>query len=286
MDINVNLKVPALEKLLDYTASGLGSVAGVMLAPLKESRQAKAKRIAAKADADVLRIRAEAQAGARSLLVSEGSDLTGELDISETVNQRIKFQERKRQFNMRSVVHKAAAQLVDKTVENKDPDHDWTARFFNEVQDVSSEEMQILWAKVLAGEVERPESTSIRTLGILRNLDQLTASLFQRFCLRNVKMDGNVMIPEFGNKLDRASIERFNEFGLVSTAPDFVVVKNLGSEFSFKGMVFKGAGKLEIKGAQLTIAGAELCQVLGFVNSPEFLLEFKQWYQTSGCSVV
>ena len=49
----------------------------------------------------------------------------------------------------------AARQLGDKSVANSDPDHDWTARFFNGVQDVSSKEMQLLWAKVLAGEVER-----------------------------------------------------------------------------------------------------------------------------------
>ena len=32
VDVNVNLKVPALEKLVDYTASGIGAVAGPMLA--------------------------------------------------------------------------------------------------------------------------------------------------------------------------------------------------------------------------------------------------------------
>ena len=31
--MDVNIKVPALEKLLDYAASGIGSVAGPMLAP-------------------------------------------------------------------------------------------------------------------------------------------------------------------------------------------------------------------------------------------------------------
>ena len=31
--VDVNLKVPALEKLVDYAASGIGAVAGPMLAP-------------------------------------------------------------------------------------------------------------------------------------------------------------------------------------------------------------------------------------------------------------
>ena len=153
MDANLNVK--ALEKLLDYVASGIGSVAGSMLGPWRARREALAKQITAKGDADVLLIQAEAQAEARAILVSQDVDVTGELNIANTVNQRIQFQERKRQLNIASVVMQAANQLGDKGVANHEPDHDWTARFFNDVQDVSSEEMQALWAKVLAGEVER-----------------------------------------------------------------------------------------------------------------------------------
>ncbi len=178
----MDLNIKALEKLLDYTASGIGSVAGSMLAPWRARREAQAKQIAAKGDADVLLIQADAQAKAREILVSQDTDITGELDIAKTVNQRIQFQERKRQINIASVVTQAASQLGDKEVANHEPDHDWTARFFNDVQDVSSEEMQGLWAKVLAGEVEQAGCTSIRTLGILKNLDQATANLFRKFC--------------------------------------------------------------------------------------------------------
>ena len=178
MDVNL----PAIEKLVDYTASGIGSVAGSMLAPWKARREAQAKQITAEGDATILLIQAEAQSKAREILVSRNTDVTGELNITNKVKQRIQFQEQKRQINIGSVVEEAASQLGDKRVANIEPDHDWTARFFNEVQDVSSGEMQSLWAKVLAGEVERAGSTSIRTLGILKNLDQVTARLFSRFC--------------------------------------------------------------------------------------------------------
>ena len=39
--VDVNLKVPALEKLVDYTASGIGAVAGPMLAPWKARKKAE-----------------------------------------------------------------------------------------------------------------------------------------------------------------------------------------------------------------------------------------------------
>ncbi len=34
MDIDIKLNIPALEKLMDYTVSGIGSVAGPMLVSL------------------------------------------------------------------------------------------------------------------------------------------------------------------------------------------------------------------------------------------------------------
>ena len=185
--------VPALVKLADYAASGIGSVAGPMLASWKARREANAKLIAAKGEAEEQRILAEgqattmriianAQADARSILVSPDSTVQGQLDFGATVNQRIQFQEEKRQSNIGQVVTKAALELEGKEVRDHEPDHDWTARFFNDVQDVSSEEMQQLWGKILAGEVESPGSTSLRTLSILKNLDQSTANTFQRLC--------------------------------------------------------------------------------------------------------
>ena len=178
MDVNV-LRVLGLEKLADYAASGVGAVAGSMLAPWMAKQQAKAKSIKAKAQADSLQIIALAQADARQALTVPNTTTTGTLEITrEQITQRLKFQEHKRQQNIVSVVGQAAEDIGDEEVPDNEPDHDWTARFFNDIQDVSSEEMQSLWAKVLAGEVQRPGSTSIQALSILRNLDRATAKLF------------------------------------------------------------------------------------------------------------
>ena len=191
--VDVGIKVPAIEKLVDYTASGIGSIAGPMLAPWRASRKAQAKLIAAKGDAEKLKILAEGQSSALQTIANaqadarrrlESSDITiqGELTITEMVEQRIQFQEEKRLGNIGSTVSFAAEDLKGKEVPDHEPDHDLMARFFSEVQDVSSEELQKLWAKVLSGEVERPGTTSIRSLTILRNLDQNTARLFRKFC--------------------------------------------------------------------------------------------------------
>ena len=185
--------VSGVSKLADYAASGIGSVAGPMLASWKARREADAKLIAAKGEAEAqgiltegqahaMQIIASAQADVRAILVSADATVQGQLDFGAAVTQRIQFQEEKRQSNIAAVIGQAAQELGDREVQDHEVDHDWTARFFNDVQDVSSEDMQQLWAKILAGEIGRPGSSSIKTLGILKNLDPTTARLFQKLC--------------------------------------------------------------------------------------------------------
>ena len=226
-----NAMVRALEKLLDYTASGIGAVAGPMLAPWRARREAAALQIAAQGQADSLHTIAAAQAAARDALVSGASDVHVEIDIAETVRQRIQFQEEKRHRNIGSVVGQTAELLGDKEVQDHEPDHDWTARFFNEVQDVSSDDMRTIWAKILAGEVERPGSTSARTLTVLKNLDRESARLFNTLCsvCVSLRSDGNIVmdarVPSMGGQpaqnclrkygLPFDSLNILNEYGLI-----------------------------------------------------------------------
>ena len=205
--MNINLPVPAVEKLLDYFASGIGSTAGFFFSRMAARREAQAKLIAAEGEAEVrkalmegqgtaMQIIAKAQAEARSTLISPNAVIQGEVTLTDLVTQRIEFQEHKRQANIEAVVREAAEELEGKEVLDHEVDHDWTARFFNDVQDVSSEEMQKLWGKVLAGEVERPGSTSTRTLSILKNLDKTAAVLFRTLCSAclSIKLDGNQFV--------------------------------------------------------------------------------------------
>lgn len=112
--VDVTLSVPGIEKLVDYAASGVGGVAGSMLAPWRARREADAKRISAEGDAEALLIQAKAQSEARDLLVSSDANVSGKLDIASTVSQRILFQERKRQLNIQSVVREAAGRVGKK----------------------------------------------------------------------------------------------------------------------------------------------------------------------------
>ncbi|MCY4381874.1 MAG: DUF2806 domain-containing protein [Nitrospinae bacterium] len=319
----MDLNVKALEKLLDYAASGIGSVAGSMLAPWMARRETKAKEIAAHGDANVLLIQAEAQTKAREILVSEDKNFAGELDIAKSINQRILFQEQKRQLNIKSVVEKAAEQLGDKSVPDTEPDHDWTSRFFSDVQDVSSEEMQSLWAKILAGEVERKECTSIRTLGILKNLDQDTARLFRRFCSACVffSPDGKTLLDARvsslgGNAatnslkaydLNFDALNRLNEYGLIisdyNSWYDYRLcighkIENLPQliriPFRFQDRHWillptsdrNLSKEFQLTGVALTRSGRELSGVIDLENMDEFSQALSSFFQSKNFQMV
>ena len=311
-------KVPAFDKLLEVMASGIGAVAGPMMATWRAKREGQARIIAAEADARVLAIRADAHRKAREGLLAVGSAASGEISLADRVHERITYQERKRLTNIQSVAAKAALQLDDREVPDTEPDHDWTARFFNDVQDVSSEEMQKLWAKVLAGEVERPGSISIRALGCLKELDRDTANLFARFCSACIfevegpspgqdKMKGRVSslggqaaansLEPFG--FDFRALSRLSEHGLIIPAYDsraIYRIENAGgsavSPLPDLPVLFQGKGwllgpedgsssidRIQISGPALNLAGGELAGVLECEPMPEYAERLQTFLQ-------
>ena len=240
MGINVNVGVPAIEKLVDYTASGIGSIASFFFSRMVARRDAEARVIAAEGEAEAQRILTEgratsmqiiaaAQAEARSKLISPQAALQGEVTIGELIEQRVQFQEEKRLANIGSVVAQAAQELGDREVQDHEVDHDWTARFFNDVQDVSSEDMQRLWAKVLAGEVERPGQFSLRTLDTLYNMSVGEAKLFTEAC-NYVAAERMIIYTDdmhvMGNNLHFGNILKLAELGLIIWSPDLTYIRH------------------------------------------------------------
>lgn len=97
----------------------------------------------------------------------------------------------KKQQHIESVIEVAYSELDKVTSVNDIPvDSDWISNFFDAVANVSTEQMQILWGKLLAGEVQRPGSFSLRTLNVLKNLTQNEASIFRTLCLMCLSVQG------------------------------------------------------------------------------------------------
>ena len=72
MDINVSSR--AIEKLVDYVASGIGSTAGHLFAGRIARREVERRIIAAKGDAQVQRILTEGQADTMQIISTAQAD--------------------------------------------------------------------------------------------------------------------------------------------------------------------------------------------------------------------
>jgi hypothetical protein len=97
--------------------------------------------------------------------------------------ERMLLEEGRSQRNIESVSEQALLAAID-TTDPVDPDtlpsETWLNHFFDYARFVSDEEVQSIWGKVLAGEVQNPGHFSLRTLDVLRNLSKHEAQLFQR----------------------------------------------------------------------------------------------------------
>ena len=298
MMVDVNLKVPALEMLLKYTASGIGAVAGPMLAPWKARREAEAKLIETETEAGSLKLIAAAQADARHSLITPDETGRGVLDIGpEGIAQRIEFQEKKRQANIAFVVREAAAGLRDREVLDREPDPDWTARFFDCVQDVSSEDMRKLWARVLSGEVESPERTSLRTLDILKNMTSRDAELFQNICGHVIhdsifdfdNLRANYQVLSYDNLLI------LQDAGLINAAPMLVKEAILDDHSNEALLVYQNAvlkisaeGRgvnFDIPNFPLTAAGMQLRRFAKCEPRMDYLELFSRFLHGKNCTL-
>ena len=59
---------------------------------------------------------------------------------------------------------------------------DWLMHFFDAVGNISNEELQSLWGRVLANEISRPKACSLRTLDMIRNMSPEEARTFSDLC--------------------------------------------------------------------------------------------------------
>lgn len=93
------------------------------------------------------------------------------------------------QRNAEAVLTKALPHL-EETASPEAVDTDWLANFFDKSKIVSDDEMQNLWAKVLAGEANHPGAYSRRTVNLLNDLEKSDAELFRSLCRFSWQIDG------------------------------------------------------------------------------------------------
>jgi uncharacterized repeat protein (TIGR03899 family) len=192
-----------LKKLIEVVSAGVGGLSKPYL--IRKTADAKAYEIKIIAEAikenqnDLKTIKFNEEK--LSLMSLDDNSLKNNLSLENRTQHRIEFKEQKRQKNIESITQKAAEDLESESVVSDDPvDEDWTSRFFDYAEDISSADMQGLWGRILAGEIKKPKSYSLRTLDTLRNLSTDEAEVFIKFGSLAIQSGGLAFLLNIKNE--------------------------------------------------------------------------------------
>ncbi len=147
-----------------------------------------------------------------------------DIELFERAEHRRQIEEIRQEQNIETIIEIAANQLHDDDVSDEPIEEDWIYRFFNTIKDITSHKMQLIWGKILAGEIKTPGSFSLRTLDIVRNMSQKEAETYRLvmplilFGMGNGEIEGfiiqdNTILAKYGINLN--DINRLRESGLL-----------------------------------------------------------------------
>lgn len=266
LDIFKSIGEP-ITKLIETISNGVGTV----YKPYAIKREAKAKAFSIK---ETSRAKTEAEIESMELMD----------EYQSRMEERLNAQKIRRQTNFDNTVRVAAETLSTETEVSKTEVHpDWTTRLINIVEDISDKEMQVLWGKILAGEVKQPGSYSLRTLEVLRNITKREAELFS--VIANLSLyDSNIPNDRFAVYDMKFLKEEFNisltdtlllvEAGLIYLEHNHTFeVSNKGaghpSVFTLKHgnkafvtHLAKDSPTIYLNPLAFTTSGAELCRLI------------------------
>lgn len=287
MNSLVKIEGKPIEKLIEVISDGIGT----LYHPRAIRKEADAKAYEIK----VIE-KAKSEALAESKLI--------EAENLDRISERLIAKEIARQNNIDDVVEVAAREMKEEPIVSDKPvNKDWATRFFDIVQDVSDDEMKNLWGKILAGEVKSPNSYSLRTLELLRNLSKDEADTFVRIAQFILRGDGDYFIfqgkdgdlSRFG--ITYSDIAKLTEIGIIQAGtfiykeykamPD----KDIKTGFSYNDKIAiilnikQGSTDLHIPVYILTRAGSELYKLISVTPNIEYIKELASSIKNETASV-
>lgn len=204
--------------MLDFDLKGLTKPIGKLIAVVSKGIGTvyRPHAIRSEADAEAYKIRALAAAKADAKLIEANgkvqvalalaappivtpalaapSEESMALDTAVRAKARVLTKEVEAQLNIEAIVDQAAANLPS-DVSDAPVDDGWRRKFFTEAENVCDRDLQVLWGKILAGEVASPGRYSLRTLDVLKHLTKVEAELFT-VAANLADSSGNIYLPE------------------------------------------------------------------------------------------
>ncbi len=123
-------------------------------------------------------------------------------------------------MNLFHIFHRAESEIDSDSFKgdaSEEPiDSDWFLRWRNHAELISSDKMQSLWGRILAGEVHTPGSFSLRTLDLLSKLTTNEAEIIEK--LGSIIIENYIYVDkEFLEKkgLDTSAFLKLDEYGII-----------------------------------------------------------------------
>ena len=205
-----------------------------------------------------------------------------EIEIEE-----LKTEQRRYSQNRRSITTKALRQL-DESADPENIETDWIVNLFDRCRLVSDDQMQTLWANILAGEANRPGSYSRRTVNLVASMDKKDADLFTAlsgFCWASDSMRApaihQLYAREFVNGgIDYMALRHLDDIGLINLhlgnqpfaelkLPNSVTLSYFGRKLTLthdqESIHGNGGYRLNWGAVSLTGAGEQLEPICGAV---------------------
>lgn len=203
------------------------------------------------------------------------------------------------------------------TTEASPISEDWLNSFESEAAKMGSEQMQLLFGKILAGEIRRPKSYSIKAIKLMSELDNQAALLFKVACSLSVSLrieknglilDARVLslggnaaansLIAYGLNFD--ALNTLQEYGLiipdynshmdyrVAIAQDQRVAVPLIYENSRWGLVPKSSettlfsSPFSLHGVALSKVGKELLSIVNLEPNEQYSRDLRNFFEKLG----
>jgi hypothetical protein len=226
----------------------------------------------------------EAQGEAQAMLIRAQGEITT-AELRRRADYQRAEEDMWHQQNMEQITAKACLLLTAGADEGRVSD-DWFANFYDKTRNVSDEEMQSMWARVLAGEMNAQGSFSRRTVNFLADLDRSDCETFTRLCGYACTMGGGPSVlvyntdhPIYSVGTNFGAISHLESIGLIQFSvhsgyqllrvPRYVVINYYDTatilELEHDENIF------EVGQVLLTRVGRELASIASGVPVPGFL---------------
>ena len=204
--------------------------------------------------------------------------------------------------------------------EEKVIDDDWLNSFETEARQKSSEEMQLRFGRILAGEIKRPGSYSIKAVKILGELDQNTAALFKKLSsacvvlgIQNNEHVIDARVPSLGGNAGSNALKKYglgfdqlnilNEYRLIisdyNSWRDYnLCIMNQNNPillpFQYQGKYWillstperDNNSEFRLSGVMLSRVGCELFSIVDQDPMPDYTDDLKKYFASQKLQMV